>query len=189
MGGSKLDLPFGDRTLLDWSLALAGAVADETLLLAGDRPVAPSGARSARRVDDLAGGSGPLRGLAAGLGEARHEWCLLLACDMPLLTPAAIDVLLGHAARCAPSEDGAAFASAERWQPFPALLRRGTRPAVLRQLQADDDSFQALYGMLALRRVDLEELRRIDPGLRMLSNINTPLDLRSAREPAAETAS
>jgi len=188
MGGAKLEQPFGGRTLLDCSLALATAVADETLLLAADREVSLAGWERVRRVPDLPEGSGPLRGLAAGMSAARHEWCLLLACDMPLLTPATVRLLLDHALACAPREDGVMFASAAGWQPFPALLRRQALSAVLRQLQARDRSLQALAAALVLRRVDLAEVRGIDPELRTLCNVNTPLDLNSAREFAAEIA-
>jgi molybdenum cofactor guanylyltransferase len=188
MGGAKADQPFGARTLLDCSLALATSVADETLLLAGEREVSLAGHERVRRIDDLPEGSGPLRGLAAGMSAASHEWCLLLACDMPLLTPHAVHLLLEHALRTTPAEDGVMFVSARGWEPFPALLRRRALATVLRRLLAADHSLQALASDLVLRRVELSELRGIDPDLRSLSNVNTPLDLRSALELAAETA-
>jgi len=189
MGGTKADQPFGGRTLLDCSLALAGAVADETVLLAADRRASLAGWPRVRAVPDLPEGSGPLRGLAAGMSAAAHDWCLLLACDMPLLSPATVRLLLDEAPLCAPGDDGVMFASEAGWQPFPALLRRRALPAVLRRLQARDHSLQALADSLTLRRVDLALLRRIDPALRTLCNVNTPLDLSSARELAAETVS
>jgi len=186
MGGAKADHPFGARTLLECSLALATTVADETLLLAGEREVSLAGWERVRRIPDLPEGSGPLRGLAAGMSAAAHEWCLLLACDMPLLTSRTVRLLIAHAATAVPAEDGVLFASARGWEPFPALLRRRTLSAVLRTMLLPDHSLQALAAGLALRRVELSELRGIEPDLRSLSNVNTPLDLRSALQLAAE---
>jgi molybdopterin-guanine dinucleotide biosynthesis protein A len=215
MGGSKAGERVGGRTLLERSLALAADVADETLLLGGLRALdfdAPSqdlrgrglhGPRvhAVRHVPDWPapedspdsapeerGPQGPLAALGAGLQAARHDWCLLLACDMPFVTPRAIEAL--RAAAAAPGAragaapfDAVLFAAPGGFQPFPGLFHRRALPRVRACLQAGERSLQSLIAALDVRLLDGA------PDARVLHNVNTPSDLRAARDIAAGEAS
>jgi molybdopterin-guanine dinucleotide biosynthesis protein A len=85
MGADKALLEFGGRPLLARTLETLASVADE-LLVVGARP--EYAAFGALVVPDDDAEAGPLGGIATALRVARHEFTLIVACDMPLLSAA-----------------------------------------------------------------------------------------------------
>jgi molybdopterin-guanine dinucleotide biosynthesis protein A len=51
-----------------------------------------------RVAEDAEPDEGPMAGMAAGLHEARGEYALVVACDMPFVDPYVVDLLFGRAA-------------------------------------------------------------------------------------------
>jgi molybdopterin-guanine dinucleotide biosynthesis protein A len=51
-----------------------------------------------RVAEDPEPDEGPMAGMAAGLHEARGEYALVVACDMPFVEPAVVDLLFERAA-------------------------------------------------------------------------------------------
>jgi len=179
MGGSKADRRLGGRTLLECSLALADAVADEVLLLPGTRAV-PAGGEGRRIVADWAAGQGlgPLGALGAGLEAARHPWCLLLPCDMPWLRT---DVALRLIERAASArQDVVAVRTDAGWEPFFALYRSALADRVRDELGAGRRSLAGLIDRSAALAVGPEELADLDPGLAGLRSVNTLEELAAA---------
>ena len=102
MGGvQKALLEVDGRAILDRQLdALAGAVDEVAAVLpagAGAGDEAPFAARGLVLLRDGAAGRGPVEGLATALAWSAARPLLALACDMPYVTRAAIDVVLAHA--------------------------------------------------------------------------------------------
>ena len=91
MGRDKASLLFGHETLLDRVLRSAAAVADDVVVAAApDQPV-PAGFRVSR---DEATGVGPLPALVQALGLVDAAHTVVLACDLPLLQPAVVSLLV-----------------------------------------------------------------------------------------------
>jgi len=90
-GRDKSALLVEGRTILSRQLdALAGV--DDVMLVGAATPATlPTGVRF---VSDIVPGCGPLGGLHAALSAARHDTTLLLACDMPFVTPPLVAYLL-----------------------------------------------------------------------------------------------
>jgi molybdopterin-guanine dinucleotide biosynthesis protein A len=179
MGGSKADRRLAGRTLLERSLALADAVADEVLLLPGARAV-PAEAAGRRVVADWAQGHGlgPLAALGAGLEAARHPWCLLLPCDMPWLRA---DVARRLVARAGGTrQDVVAVRTDAGWEPFFALYRSALAERVRDELGAGRRSLAGLLERSATLAVAPEELADLDPELRSLRSLNTIEELAAA---------
>ncbi len=169
---------------------LARAVSDDVLLLAGGRALpADADTTGLRALDDWDAVPGPLGGLGAGLEAARHDWCLLLACDMPFVDRHAVERLLqtaatlepAEAAGAAPAPDVVAWAAPDGWQPFCALYRREGRTRLRAHAEA---GVRSLRGYLDRCTVAVPEGE--PTGRDVLFNVNTPADLLRARALAAD---
>jgi molybdenum cofactor guanylyltransferase len=91
MGRDKALLPLvdGGAPMLAIVLDRLSAVADDLLVVAVDRErYEPFGARV---VPDLYPGGGPLVGIHAAVAHAKHQHCLVVACDMPFLSAPLLD--------------------------------------------------------------------------------------------------
>jgi molybdopterin-guanine dinucleotide biosynthesis protein A len=155
-GSPKALARIGDRTLaeLTWDTL---AFCDERLAVGKNEdelnlpfPV----------LDDDSTVRAPLAGLVGGLRSARHDLCVVLPVDTPLVPP---EVLQALADACV------AAAAVPTTGPLPGAYRKSSLPAYDRRLAA---------GRLSIRDA-LEELEvvtvEVDP--RLLANVNAPADL------------
>lgn len=167
----------GGRSLLERVVEAAGARADEIVLAVGPTPrYAELGLATAL---DAAPDLGPLAGIAAGLGLVTRPFVLLVAVDLPLIVPAAIDRLieaLGPADYVIPA-DG------EMLEPLCSLGRRDPLRAAVAALQSTGDPAprRLVEHLTAVRLpVMLRTDDPRDPLARSLFNVNSPDDLRRA---------
>jgi molybdopterin-guanine dinucleotide biosynthesis protein A len=103
-------------------------------------------------LDDGTDERAPIFGLRAGLKAARHERCLVLPVDVPLITEEALRTLARE--RAVPQSG-----------PLPGAYVRSQLPAVEARIAAGDLSLRGLNP----RTVVLDD--------RLLANVNTPADL------------
>ena len=180
MGTDKLSLKVGGTPLL---LRVNDALASrcrEVLVVGGEGDTPLEGVR--RVTGERPGGQGPLAGLEAGLTAARNPLVFVAAGDMPFLTAALVGYLLDRLER------GGACAVVPRYggrtHPLCAAYRRGLLPLVESAL---DDGVRTvrvfLEGVDEVEYVGAELRRFGDPDL-FLMNVNTPEDLRRARDRA-----
>jgi molybdopterin-guanine dinucleotide biosynthesis protein A len=170
MGRDKASIEIGGRTLVERASLRLAVCCDEVLVASGGRPLVP-GLRSV--------GDGPGRGPAAGIlgaaAAAPGHPLLVLACDLPLVPAALLELLL----EAAGDRDLVLPGPAGRLEPLCALYR----PAALEALAS-----QVAAGVLAphrlARRPDLrvrvlrdEELTPLGDPSRMFTNLNRPEDL------------
>lgn len=139
---------------------------------------APLAELGAPVVPDLLGGRGPVDGIAAALAWTAQPWLLVLACDMPLVSAAVVELLA--AARSA-GVDVVAPRVGGRPQPLCAIYRSTLAAAVAERLrEGKDRAVELLVDPPAGARVSwLEEpaLRQVDPELDSFLNLNRPADL------------
>jgi len=171
----KWQLPWAGATLLEHIAAQARAAAAETLVVGGEELDVPAGAT---QVADVFAGCGPLGGLHAGLSAARFEGCLAIACDMPFVRPQVMRALLALGADC----DAAVPLAADGVHPLLAAYSRRCLPAIERRLRDGDRRMVSFFERVRVRWVTEQELRRFDPDLLALFNINTQRDYERARE-------
>src|SRR5262245_26049349 len=81
----------GGRTLLARALETLDALCDDVVVAAPRELELP--VPRARRVDDAAGGQGPLAAMVGALGARTFEEALVLAVDLPLVPAAALTAL------------------------------------------------------------------------------------------------
>jgi len=180
MGTDKLSLRVDDRTLLRRVHDALAAQCREVLVVGN----AGAGSNAVRRVGgERPGGQGPLAGLEAGLVAAGNPLVFVAAGDMPFLTGELVGYLLERleksgAAAVVPRYEG-------RTHPLCAAYDRGLLPRVGSALDGGVRSVRAFLEGLDGAEYVGEELRRFgDPEL-LLMNVNTPDDLRRAREGVA----
>lgn len=173
MGRDKAQLVLGGVAGATRAARLLGSLFAEVLLVGGEAPPDAPGTR----VADAPGPVCALRGLVGALEAASSARVLVLATDLPLVTPELLLALVAwpEAAVVAPrTETGV--------QPLCALYER---EAVLREardrLASGHLKLQGLLDAVDAATLDPSVLARLDPRGRALFNVNTPDDLERAQ--------
>ena len=180
-GADKALVELDGKPLIQYVLDVVMPLVDETIIVVKAQE---QGARiraackgSFIIVFDESDFSSPLVGVLAGMGKAKGEASLLLACDTPLLSSDVLSFLL-HLGR---SYD----AVVPRWpngniEPLQAAYHtEKAREAAAEAIEAEEfrvyDVIKRLKNVLY---VSTDVLKQLDSGLRTFENVNTPEDLR-----------
>ena len=171
-------------TLIELVLAAARAVADDVFLVANDDRLAHLGLRT---VPDAFPGAGSLGGIYSAVAEARESHCLVVACDMPFLSPPLLraladaprdyDVLAPYLAVGTNRQGGAQGV----YETLHAIYGRAALPAIRAQLAAEHYRIVGFFPAVRVRPFAEEAVRALDPELRSFFNVNTPERLAAAR--------
>ena len=129
-GTDKALLPWAGRRLLDRQLDLLRGLGPAELLVSG-RPDVDYAVPGARVVLDPEPDLGPLGGLAAVLGAISAPHVVVLAVDLPAMTPEFLRHLLAQRA----AGTGVVPRTAAGWEPLAAVYPREILPLVHRHLQ------------------------------------------------------
>lgn len=151
MGQPKGLLRYEGRTLLDRALSLAGALSLQPVLV-GDASPYEGHAPGVLRCPDEVRGVGALGGL---LPLLRRGPALVMACDMPLLTPSHLQTLIDAPAALIALSRADAF-----YDPFPARCAPELCAPIEAQLAQGKTSFQSLLRALNPHQRVLVELPR-----------------------------
>ncbi len=130
-------------------------------------------------VPDEFPGSGPLGGIATGLGVMESEWGFFCGCDMPCLSAGFIRRLYEatrglESAAVVPRLEG-------KLEPLHAFYSAACRDAAVELVLSGKRAPRALFGGAPVLYVDV---RPGSPEALSLTNINTPDDLRRLRSTA-----
>jgi molybdopterin-guanine dinucleotide biosynthesis protein A len=138
-----------------------------------------------RSVRDMFPDVGPLAGIAAGLKAMLTPWLLVVAGDMPYLSPAVVDLLIDA---IDPLYEAVGVRINGLPEPLVCMLSRRAYPAAERRLQTRRNKVAGLLTeeRLHVRWLEEAELRAVDPTLQAFVNVNEPEDLRgiTAGKPA-----
>ncbi len=167
MGRDKAQLPTaGVAGAVRLAHGLAGLF--ETLLLVGGAP--PQDAPGRRVPDPEDAPSCALRGLVAALDAARTEKVLVVATDLPALTPELVLALVA-----APEAEAVVPRPGGVPQPLCALYRREPVLRVARErLAAGRLALRDVLEVLSVTWLDDDVLACVDPPGLALRNVNTP---------------
>jgi molybdopterin-guanine dinucleotide biosynthesis protein A len=124
-------------------------------------------------VPDALNDVGPLAGILAVIEAAAAPHVVVVACDMPYLTPAALALV----ATPDPEADVVVPVVDDRPEPLFARYSRACAPAIRARLAAGDRRVVSFYDDVRTRVLAESTLRALDPTLRFLANCNTPQDL------------
>jgi molybdopterin-guanine dinucleotide biosynthesis protein A len=172
MGSDKAALAIGGVASATRVARCLALLCEDVVLVGGDPPADAPG----RRAPDGDGPRSALRGVVAALEATRAERVLVVATDLPFVTP---DLLLALIAW--PEADAVVPRTADGVHPLCGLYRREAALAAARKnLAAERLALSALLGALATSYLEGDDLRAVDPDGIALLNVNTPEDLARA---------
>ncbi len=166
-GSDKAAAQLAGRPMLEWVVAAVSAICEDVIIVGGPERSLPG----TRYIPDEGAPRGPLGGIVAGMRAARFEACFASGCDVPLLVPGLVRLVLralDGAAAAVPVVGGvpqpltAAFSRDLCLPPFEAALAASAGGPI-----------HALRSV-ATNEIDEATVRSVDPGLRSFLNANTP---------------
>jgi molybdopterin-guanine dinucleotide biosynthesis protein A len=179
LGGASRRMGRDKATLTLDGVAFATRVArtlatlcEEVWLVGGEPPPDAPG----RAVPDPPGPTCALRGLATALAATQAPRVLVLATDLPLVSPPLLLALLAR-----DDADVVLPRSPRGLEPLCAVYRREPAlAAARRRLSEGRLSLHGILDVLPCRTIEPEELARLDPDGLALRNLNSPEELAAA---------
>jgi len=125
-------------------------------------------------LEDKIEGIGPLGGIYTGLLHSAHDYNLVIACDMPLIKPELIALLVEEI-----DESWIIIPQVRRsLEPLLAIYSKRCLPAIEQLISSKRLKLQGLCELVPTKIVPEERLREADPKLESFLNLNAPEDLK-----------
>jgi molybdenum cofactor guanylyltransferase len=177
-GSDKLAAPYRGQPLVQHAVTrVAEACGRVVLVLAPGAPAPdlPPGLPSTV-AHDAEAFEGPLAGLAGALPHVATPWALVVAGDMPDLSPPVLLEML-RVAEEAPV-DAVALADDDRPRPLPCVVRTETARRVIPALLHDGERrLRALLDACRVAVIDEPTWTTLDPSRGTLRDVDVPTDL------------
>jgi molybdopterin-guanine dinucleotide biosynthesis protein A len=174
MGSNKAFMPFRNRPMIEHVIDRIVGLGHEIFIVANDPD--PYSYLGLPVVGDVYKDCGPLGGIHSALHHGKHQYLLVVACDMPWLERGLLDHMI--------SLRDTADVIVPRWGKFPeplhALYSKSCLGPVENSLEAGILKVIGFYGQVTVRFLDREAIERFDPEGRSFANVNTPGDLTEA---------
>lgn len=182
MGTDKALLDLQGKPIIQWAVDAISRVCDPVLIVTNS----PSqySFLGLEMVGDLFPGLGAMAGIHAGLFFSKGERAFVAACDMPLLCPELIE----HMAELPGRWDVVVPKVGGFLEPLHALYSKRCLGFLENLLLSGARRILDLYSLVRVRVFQEEEMRRLDPDLRSIMNVNTPEDLALLRSLVIQTA-
>jgi len=124
-----------------------------------------------------------LAGLHAGLFYASYPWAYVTACDVPFLNDAIIQHMVkkidpGLQVIIPRTDDGL--------EPLSAVYSRTCIPLIEANLEKKIYMIKKFFKKKRVREIPVEQLKKLDPELSFMFNVNTSEDLELAKKLAEE---
>ena len=174
MGRDKAFVALEGRTLLARALEVTRSVTSNVRIV-GD---AAKFAAFAPVVEDVFRGCGPLGGIHAALRASAADLNLMLAVDVPFVSPQLLQFLIAQA------RESSAIVTVVRtrdgWQPLCGIYRRDFADVAEKVLRAGRYKIDALFETATTRIIDEEVLAAAGFFADLFRNLNTPKELAEA---------
>ena len=181
MGQDKAQLRLGPETMVERLAARLSPVTSSVTLVGS--PQAYVG-HPLPTVPDVYEKWGALGGIHAALSTAKTDWSVVVACDLPFVTPDLFERLKSFAGE-SPSKSIDAIVPLQpdgRPQPVCALYRREIcLPEIERLVSAGEHTPRALLANVRTRYVQFPELGDLPRAENFFLNLNTPEDFERAK--------
>jgi len=167
MGNDKGWIPYKGKILAGYSLELLRKYCGEIVISSNN----PAYSRFGRVIQDNEPGKGPLSGLVSAIGESHTDWNLVLACDMPNVNEALVELILANAS----GNLGVVPMHDEFLEPVSALYHRDAAPVFAKEMS---DGNLSLLNILRTNPFVLADTKPLLEKFPLLfTNINLPEDL------------
>jgi molybdopterin-guanine dinucleotide biosynthesis protein A len=178
MGTDKAFVTLNRQTLLARALDTTRSITPDVRIV-GDPAKFSSFALT---VEDSFPNCGPLAGIHAALCSSQTDLNLILAVDLPFVSPPLLRYFIQRASNNAATITVAQIAGG--YQPLCAIYRRNFAEAAERSLQASRYKIDTLFTPTTTQTITEEELRNAGFSPSLFRNLNTPQDLSEAGESA-----
>ncbi|MCX2726500.1 molybdenum cofactor guanylyltransferase [Thermomicrobium sp. 4228-Ro] len=176
MGRDKALLDFLGEPLLARMIRRVRPLTDDLFIVASDRPEYEQ--FGVPVVPDRFPGCGPLGGIDTALHAARHDYCLVLSCDLPFVNPRLLAALLAIPrdydvlvpVRSIRTDQG----GDETFETLHAVYAKTCIPAIERCLAESRYKIVSFFSSVRVQRVEEAFVRWYDPDLLSFLNANTP---------------
>lgn len=171
-------------TLLEHTLAIVGALCADVVVVLNDPEAWPG--LTARLVGDQFPDGGALGGIYSGLQEAREQYALVVACDMPLLNAPLLTAMLArprdYDALVPRSLQPGAARNGLDLEPLHAIYGKGCLGPMHAALTTGRRRIAAFFPEVRMAYLEPDEIRRYDPAGHSFLNINTVEQMADVRQ-------
>jgi molybdopterin-guanine dinucleotide biosynthesis protein A len=183
LGRNKLNEVIGGITLINRVINVLSAFDGEIILVTAEDSSLPDTFTYAKisKVQDLYPGKGMIGGIITGLSASKNFYNLVVASDMPFLSPALIRYMISNAK----GNDLVAYKNQNELEPLHAIYTKNCLP-ILEEIMLKDRRIFELLGQVKVRYLSPAEINQYDPKKISFFNVNTESDLRIAKEIAAK---
>lgn len=178
LGTAKALLRLGDRTFLELAVSAVRPLCRRIIVVAAAAGWSLPYLEDCTVVADETPGLGPLGGLVTGLAVSDDEWHLTLACDLPLVRPKLLELIVREAS----GVDAVVPRSGGRLHPLLAAYARSCLAPARASLEAGRRAMTALLDQVQVRFIEEAQLCEADPDLASFTNVNTWDDYRALRQ-------
>ena len=173
MGSDKALLPLGSKTVLQRVVRNFSELSDSLVLVIGHQAeTPPDNGGFTEVIRDEHPDFGPLEGLRVGLQHLQqHDFVMVGTCDAPLVVA---DVYRSMVQRMVDSNAEVALPMVDdQYYPLTAVYRTSVLGKVSRMVANQQLRVKDLLSQVQVCEVSSNDLRRVDPELQTLRNINT----------------
>ncbi|MCI0661101.1 MAG: molybdenum cofactor guanylyltransferase [Acidobacteria bacterium] len=125
-------------------------------------------------IADLHEHRGPLGGIDTALANClKHESALILACDLPFITPGFLSFLCKKHLPDNRQEVTVPLDQENRLQPLTAVYHRSCRASIKQMLDDDNLKVDQLYSRVRVQQVNFAEFAHLPQAYRFFNNVNT----------------
>jgi molybdopterin-guanine dinucleotide biosynthesis protein A len=171
-------------SMVNWVIGHLETVVEEIIVVVGSLDVIPSYRaivpNRVRLVSDTYPEDSPMIGLITGLMEAKGDYAVVCACDMPFIEPNVLDMLF-----ClSKGLNGTLILKSNGWiEPFPSIYKVSTcvKHAEMLKRNGELRIRKVLETMSNTVKVPIEKLRKFDPGLRSFVDLDTLDSIENAK--------
>lgn len=186
-GGKNSRLPgkkktfhrIGAATMLERLSLLFSNLFDETIIVVND-PREFAGL-DMMVVTDIIPARCALAGLHAGLFYASHPFAYVTACDIPFANERVIQYLT---AKMDAKTHVVVPRTPEGLEPLSAVYSRDCLPLIEARLAENVHMIKRFFKKKRVKEIPIAVLKKLDPDLNFIFNVNTPKDLAQARRMA-----
>lgn len=182
MGFDKAELPFGCETMFSRIVRILQTVASPMVAVASDGQQFSQIDENVAIVYDEYPDRGPLGGMMTGMIHLKEktEAAFIISCDVPLVTEQFLKFMYEQSKGC----EIAVPKEGKRLHPLSGVYRTSLLSRIRLLIEEDRLRPQFLIAQSQTKFVEIEEIRKIDPNLDSLRNINTPEEYLTALDSA-----
>src|SRR5712671_3223959 len=168
MGADKAFVSLNGRSLLERMMEVGKSVTPDVRIIGN----AHKFSQFAPTMEDVFQDCGPLGGIHAALRASSTELNVILAVDLPYVSPALLKYLIARA-QSAPGIRATVPHAAGGWQPLCAVYRRQFADAAESALRAGRYKIDELFDPVSTQRIEEEELASAGFSREIFRNLNT----------------